>query len=371
MPQPIPVAVFRADASQKIGSGHVMRCLTLANLLREEGWATYFICRDHPGQMSDTLKAAGHVVHLLDHQQSTENDLKTQPGYSHWLGSSQADDADETIKFLKDLHPDWVVADHYALDYEWERAVAPYCNHLMVIDDLANRKHHCDLILDQTHGRTPADYSALVPNEARILCGATYALLRPDFAAMRETSLRNKTRETVSHILISMGGSDPDNITQDILRILSDFPLPEECKVTVVVGAQSQYFDSLNEFARTLPFPCEILYNVSDMAALMASCDLAIGAAGSTSWERCCMGLPTIMIVLADNQKLVAQKLENSGAAFVLETPDVIESEISQYINVLLSDPHLRKTMSMRSSLIVDGLGSEKVAFAMDEINAG
>src|SRR5690606_20350204 len=120
------------------------------------------------------------------------------------------------------------VADHYALDYEWERAVAPYCNHLMVIDDLANRKHHCDLILDQTHGRTPADYSALVPKEARILCGATYALLRPDFAAMRETSLRNKKRETVSHILISMGGSDPDNITQDILGLLSDFPRSEE-----------------------------------------------------------------------------------------------------------------------------------------------
>lgn len=364
-------AVFRADASQKIGSGHVMRCLTLANLLREEGWATYFICRDHPGQMSDTLKAAGHVVHLLDHQQSTENDLETQPDYSQWLGESQIDDADATIKFLKDLHADWVVADHYTLDYEWESAVAPYCDHLMVIDDLANRKHQCDLILDQTHGRMPADYSALVPKEARILCGATYALLRPDFAAMRETSLRNKTRgDTVSHILISMGGSDPDNITQDILGLLSDFPLPEKCKVTAVVGAQSRHLASLTDYARSLPFPCELLSNVTDMAALMASCDLAIGAAGSTSWERCCLGLPSIMIVLADNQKLVAQNLENSGAAFIVENAGLIEREFPQYINLLLPDPQLRKTMSIVSSHIVDGLGRERVASAMEEINA-
>src|SRR5690606_3330591 len=141
------------------------------------------------------LEAAGHVVHLLDHQQSTESDIEAQPDYSHWLGSIQADDADATVKFLQDLHADWVVVDHYALDYKWESAIAPYCDHLMVIDDLANRTHQCDLILDQTHGRMPADYSALVPKEARILCGASYALLRPDFAAMRDTSLRNKRSE--------------------------------------------------------------------------------------------------------------------------------------------------------------------------------
>src|SRR5690606_12747 len=111
----------------------------------------------------------------------------------------------------------------------------------------------------QTHGRTPADYSALVPKEARILCGASYALLRPDFAAMRDTSLRNKTRNTISHILISMGGSDPDNITQEILGLLNDLPLPAECKITVVVGPQSQHLDSLTDYASTLTFPCQVL----------------------------------------------------------------------------------------------------------------
>lgn len=364
------IVVFRADASQKIGSGHVMRCLTLANLLRDEGWATYFICRDHPGQMSEMLEAAGHVVHLLDHQQSRENDIEAQPDYSHWLGSSQVADAHATIKFLQDLYADWVVVDHYALDYKWESAIVPYCNHLMVIDDLANRTHQCDLILDQTHGRVSADYSALVPKDARILCGASYALLRPDFAAMRDTSLRNKTREAVSHILISMGGSDPDNITQELLGILGDLTLPEGCKVTVVAGGQSRHLDSLTAYASTLTFPCQVLFNVTDMAALMASCDLAIGAAGSASWERCCLGLPCIMIVLAENQKLVAQNLENSGAAFIIEKVDLIKCEIPRQLNLLLSDPQLRLAMSKRSSYIVDGIGRERVAVAMEDINA-
>lgn len=365
------VAVFRVDASQEIGSGHVMRCLTLANLLRDEGWATYFICQNRPGQMSEMLRAAGHFVHLLDYSIPAEIKMEPQSEYAHWLGVSQADDAAATGKFLQTLHVDWVVVDHYSLDFEWESTIASHCKHLMVIDDLANRKHQCDLLLDQTHGRSTADYSAYVPKEARILCGASYALLRPDFKAMRNTSLRNKTRDTVGHILISMGGSDPDNITRAILDVLSDLPIPAECKVTVVAGAQFRHLNSITDYASALPFPCQVLSNVTDMAALMASCDLAIGAAGSTSWERCCLGLPSIMIVLAENQKLVAKNLKNSGAAFIVDNVDQIKCKIPRLLNLLLSDYQIRIAMSERSAHIVDGLGRERAVFAMEEINAG
>lgn len=357
--------VFRADASQQIGTGHVMRCLTLADALDARGAECRFICREHPGNMIEFIRSKGYPVHglPLSEPQGTslfvadEADSGTELPHTAWLGTTQEQDAAECAVVLSGLNTDWLIVDHYALDAQWEAALKRHYHKLMVIDDLADRSHQGDLLLDQTFGRNPADYALWVPATCTLLCGSQYALLRPEFAALRAYSLARRGNTQFRHLLITMGGIDKDNATGQVLYALQSSELPDSCRITVVMGAAAPWLTEVRQQAEQMPWPVDVRVNIGEMAQLMADSDLAIGAAGSTSWERCCLGLPTVLVVLADNQLQVAQGLERVGAVYVLQRPQLIKEHLPQALASLVSSSTFRAAMSQAAQRIADGNG--------------
>ncbi len=356
---------FRVDASLQMGTGHVMRCMTLADELALQGADCLFICREHQGNLIEQIRNKGYRTHVLtilppvgvsSHAIKAASDEKS-PAHSHWLGASQVEDAAACSAILADVKPDWLIVDHYALDARWELALKPHYRKLMVIDDLADRPHLCNLLLDQTFGRDAEDYHALVPASSRLLCGSRYALLRPEFAVLRDYSLQRRANPQLRLLLITMGGVDKDNATGQVLEALRDCSLPEQCQITVAMGTTAPWLAEVSRQAQSMPWPTKVMAGVSDMAQLMADSDLAIGAAGATSWERCCLGLPTIMLVLADNQYKVAQGLERVGAVQVLKDPLEIPDCLPVLLNGLVSSPFLLAEMSEAAASIVDGRG--------------
>jgi UDP-2,4-diacetamido-2,4,6-trideoxy-beta-L-altropyranose hydrolase len=357
---------FRTDASLHIGTGHVMRCLTLADALAAKGAKCEFICRAHEGHLIEFIRSNGYVVHALPMNQETNAGLSVpmrdipgnQTAHSRWLGASQTQDAEACAPILAAQRPDWLIVDHYALDAQWERALVPHYRKLMVIDDLADRPHACNLLLDQTFGRDEANYRPLVPTDCRLLCGSQYALLRPEFAALRPYSLQRRARPALRELLITMGGVDKDNATGQVLQALCACSLHAECRITVVMGATAPWLEEVRTQAQDMPWPTRVLVGVSEMAQLMADSDLAIGAAGATSWERCCLGLPTIMLVLAENQRKIAEGLCKAGAAHLVDMALINNQPLiaPKYIET----PSL-SAMSCAAAAITDGLGAEQV----------
>ena len=365
MTAPLHIA-FRADASVEIGSGHVMRCLTLADALAEVGARCHFICRDLPGQMVHHISAKGHAVTLLPAPTAdqTERVLSATPVPPHaaWAGVPLDDDIAQSRAVLAKLVPDRVVVDHYALDARWETQAPPRGTPVMVIDDLADRQHHSDILLDQNLGRQAEDYRGLVPSHCKLLIGPHYALLRPEFARLRETSLARRQARKIQNLLITLGGTDKDNATGAVLETISSIALPTDLKITVVMGQNAPWLEAVNAQAETMPRPTRVLCGVSNMAELMTDADVCIGAAGSTSWERCALGLPTLLLVLADNQCSGAEALVKSGAAMLLGDIHKSSFEISVLAKAFFTiqeDTYL-ENMAKMAATISDGMGRSR-----------
>ncbi|MGY6037512.1 UDP-2,4-diacetamido-2,4,6-trideoxy-beta-L-altropyranose hydrolase [Aeromonas sp. AE23HZ002T15] len=350
---------FRVDASLESGTGHVMRCLTLADALREQGAECWFICRAHPGHLADLISARDYHCHLLAAKHDSEQEPAgiSQLAHASWLGCSWEQDAEQTQAILAECRPDWLVVDHYALDTCWEKILRPHVGYIMAIDDLADRTHDCDLLLDQNLGRQPDDYRKRVPPYCTLLVGSRYSLLRPEFASLREYSRERRQIPTLKQVLITMGGVDKPNATGRVLEALRQAPLPDDCRICVVMGVTAPWLGQVEALAATLPWPTEVLTNVSNMAQLMADSDLAIGAAGSTSWERCCLGLPTLMFVIADNQREVAHHLMSAGAAAVYMLTDNLEENVINWLHDYVSEPETSINMLKNAREITDGLG--------------
>lgn len=356
--------LFRADASIDIGTGHVMRCLTLANALRVQGTECTFVCRSHQGHLGDRIQAAGHALHLLPAIAENDRPDAANNLYANWLGCTQALDAQQT-KAALDGQYDWLVVDHYGLDREWESALRAHAGRILAIDDLANRAHDCDLLLDQNLGRTQEDYDGLAPAKATRLIGPRYALLRPEFAEWREYSLARRRRACISTLLISLGGIDRDNVTAQALRLLVDASLPRQARVIVIMGSHAPHALSIRAQASSAPLQCEVLVGVDDMARIMANCDLCIGAAGSSIWERCALGLPSIVVTTAENQRLAARALKRSGLAIVIDQAD-LGSMLSQTVIKLMGHHELALGLSNRSAAQIDGYGASHMVEALE-----
>lgn len=364
-------AAFRADASLQMGTGHVMRCLTLADALAAHGADCQFLCREHQGNLIEFIRNKGYIVHALPTcAEPGAADLPTiraasgekATAHGHWLGTTQAEDVEACAPILAELQPDWLIVDHYALDARWELALRPCCHKLMVIDDLADRPHYCDLLLDQTFGRTVEDYRAWLPSDCQVLCGSQYALLRPEFAALRSYSLQRRAEPRVRQLLISMGGVDKDNATGKVLEALRISSLPTGCQITVVMGAGAPWLSEVTGQAQSMPWNTRVLVGVSDMARLMADSDLAIGAAGATSWERCCLGLPTGMLVLAENQRYAAWLLNRARAVRLLHLDTQLTSELADFIREAINSNEYLRNIGESASAITDGRGCQRVA---------
>lgn len=347
-----------------------MRCLTLADALAARGADCQFICREHAGNLIEFIRSKGYAVHVLPVARPTGHDSNsTQAGsagnelaHGHWLGATQDEDAQACADLLAELPPDWLIVDHYALDERWEQALKPHYSQLMVIDDLADRPHQCDLLLDQTFGRDPKDYRAWVPAECRLLCGSQYALLRPEFAALRPYSLQRRTQPRLRQLLVTMGGVDKDNATGQVLQALRTCVLPVDCEITVVMGPNAPWLEAVRQQAQDMPWPTRVLAGVSDMARLMAASDLAIGAAGATSWERCCLGLPTAMMVLAENQRHAARLLEQASAVCMLDLDADLPHVLAQLISEITTSEDCLSRLRDSANKVTDGKGCEHVA---------
>lgn len=351
---------FRADASLQMGSGHIMRCVTLADALKQKGAQCHFFCREHPGHLIELVRGKGHAVHVLSYEPESLVD-RDGPAHAAWLGATQEQDVQACLPTMQALQPDWLIVDHYALDIRWEDGLRPLCRRLMVIDDLADRSHQCDLLLDQNLGRKPADYGGLVPEECTVLAGPQYALLRPEFAALREISLKRRDEPRLRSILISMGGVDGPNATSRVLGALRKCVLPDDCQLNVVMGPKAPWLQQVRDIAGEMPWPTEVLVNATDMGALMTRSDFSIGAAGSTSWERCCLGVPSIILVLAENQRFISFELDKAGAAkaISLDKGD-LEVQLGEVIDSYQM-PILLKETSQRAASVCDGAGVERV----------
>ncbi|WP_309045385.1 UDP-2,4-diacetamido-2,4,6-trideoxy-beta-L-altropyranose hydrolase [Marinobacter sediminicola] len=360
------LVAFRADASVQIGTGHLMRCLTLADELTRQGHECQFICREHRGHLGELIASKGYELTLLPVASSAVRELsvKDTNTYADWLGAPWQEDAAQTVEALAPLKADWLVVDHYALNARWEQQLAKVVGQIMVIDDLADRNHECAVLLDQNLGRKPSDYDGRVPEDCQRLIGSEYALLRPEFAAQRECSLKRRAQPELKRILISLGGVDRTNVTGQVLEALAATELPKDTHLDIVMGAAAPYLEEVRQQAARLPFKTTVSVNVSDMAERMSLADLSIGAAGGTSWERCCLGLPAVLVVQAENQFAGARALEASGAALTITDPKTVQAALPSEL-AKAGELDCLQRMSNAAAGITDGKGAAGVVQSM------
>jgi UDP-2,4-diacetamido-2,4,6-trideoxy-beta-L-altropyranose hydrolase len=343
--------VIRTDSSLQMGSGHVMRCLTLADELRQ---------REHHGNMIGMIEGKGYPVVRLPQQEAEYAANPDDVAHAAWLGVSWYQGAFDTIAAIGETKPGWLIVDHYAIDRRWEQMLRPHVGKVMVIDDLADRHHDCDLLLDQNlYEGMETRYDNLVPKSCQKLLGPKYALLRPEFAAARK-NLRRRDG-VVKRILVFFGGVDSTNETEKALHALQSIS-GRPFEVDVVVGGGNFNKERIQNFCAAYDnfhYYCQ----VDNMAELIAAADMAIGAGGATTWERCSLGLPSIVTVLAVNQKILAETGAKHGLFYYLgESATVTADNIADAIKVFSSSPLNLETYSTNGLATVDGKGTQRLA---------
>jgi len=338
----MPLAVIRADATQLSGGGHVMRCLSLANVLAENGWEVLF---SGLAQTPEFVPALAQSVF-------------------EWRTLKNAHNADELAAHVF-RGCDLLVVDHYDLDQTFEQSCRSFARRILVIDDLADRPHDCDFLLDQTFRRSAEDYKPLVPQHCQYLIGPDFALLRRQFSQARYEALKRRGADIgLARVLISFGATDSHNLTERTLLALDQTGFQGHTEV--ILGTQAPHSKKVRAMAARSPFGITVHSEVTDMAALMSQADFAIGAGGTTSWERCCLGLPSLIVIVADNQNLITRELEKVGAAASVGWhQSVTVSDIAGAVTALLSRPERLKTMSDKAATICDGLGAQRTYQAL------
>ncbi|WP_430788224.1 UDP-2,4-diacetamido-2,4,6-trideoxy-beta-L-altropyranose hydrolase [Virgibacillus flavescens] len=355
---------IRADSSEIIGTGHIMRCLVLAEDLRTKNANVTFICRKLPGDLIKRIKDKSFTVLTLPSPRARNNDHN----YENWLKKNWKTDVLQTMNAIgKHSEVDWLIIDHYSIDEKWEGAIKPFVKKIMVIDDLANRKHACDLLLDQNLFQNPEKrYYKLIPGDTTVLLGAKYLLLRREFRKMK--AVQNKTGN-VKRILISFGGSDPTNETMKTLKAIEMLNL-SEVAIDIVIGISNQNYSAINKFCEKSA-NLKLHYQIDYLADLMVKADLAIGAGGSTTWERCYLGLPAITIETAENQSEILMYLSEIGAISHLgKSEEVSIDSIAGTLQHLMNHPGLLENMAKISKSIMseyqDCLVAEQLLGAYD-----
>ncbi len=353
---------FRVDASLAIGSGHVIRCLTLARAMQQKGAEVSFVCRQHEGDLIDMVSREFPVHNLPAVSGSLDEDSDS---HEHWLGTSWQQDANDTIAAIDAAGCDWMIMDHYALDAHWQQELASYYRHLMVIDDLADRRHHADILLDQNeYPDREQRYQDLVNTDCQQLLGPEYTLLRDEFTRLEP---RDRSGE-VKHLLVFFGGADNSNETAKTLQAVVSLATP--LVTTVVLGSSNRHAATIRQMAAGIA-DTEVLQAVDNMAELMQQADLAIGAGGTTTWERASLGLPAITLSQAENHVAVNQAMHDRGACWYLGDTETSQQELETAINSLLNDPARVQAMSHAARTVMQNhRGCSGVIAAMETINA-
>lgn len=340
------LAVFRTDASPSIGSGHVRRCQVLQHCLERAGWVTCIAGIPETPDSVPTLRKDGSFRALA--------------------GSS-----DETAAWLRETWPcgaDLLVVDSYRLDAGFESDCRPWAKKILVIDDLADRPHDCDLLLDTNYGREEEDYRGLVPETCQLLVGPSFALLRSEFPARRAEALaRRREGMSVERVFVSFGGGDTAKATQRALEALAEAGF--EGEADVVAGSADPELESLRRLIPGLPYRVELMVDCDRVAEVMSRCDLAIGACGTMTWERFCVGLPSVIVPIADNQMPAARALARDCLAMVAAPVwDLRQDELVALVGRALGDAALRLGLQERGAGCIDGTGAGRVTAEIERL---
>ncbi len=334
--------LIRADSSVELGSGHIMRCLTLAEELNQQGAELSFICQDLAGNLAALIEQKGFQVQLMPAMKSFDAEQ----------------DALRSLTILESLgNCDWLIVDHYSIAENWESQMRPYVKKILVIDDLADRKHDCDVLLDQNYNTNTNRYENLIPSSSQQLLGPKYALLRTEFSEARE-QLKQRNGN-IKNILVSFGGSDATNETKKTIVALKQ--LEFDIEADVVVGSSYPYLESLKETLSSTE-NMRLHVQVSNMAQLMLNADIAIGSGGSTSWERACLGLPSIVIATADNQLAIAETLALEGYQLYLGKAENVNGDAINQAVQSLENRFLYQMLVSQSQELCDAKGVQRVA---------
>jgi UDP-2,4-diacetamido-2,4,6-trideoxy-beta-L-altropyranose hydrolase len=331
-----PLALFRCDGGPRIGAGHVMRCLALADRLTNQGWQTRFAVS---AETAETIAALN--------QQRESLVLAEDGDDPAWLGKQIGGNCD------------LAVIDHYTLGSAYESQCRQWAKRIFVIDDLANRDHDCDILADFTPQREAEAYRAKVPRHCCLLLGPGYAPLRREFFRARLTLSSSPISQDRPKLLISLGATDPDNISGEILDAVRRNDL--ELSITVTLGASAPHLHGIKEKLSGLKG--RLLVDTDDMATELSKANLVIGAGGMSAWERCCLGKPTLMLATADNQRANAKALADLGAVISMKFPPGA-GEIGSTVLGLLRDADRLAAMGAHALPLCDGLGAARLALA-------
>lgn len=348
----INVAI-RADASHEIGIGHVMRCITLAQELKCQFKTVriVFLCRKAKGCVTSKVLDAGFECIRLS---SGFDDISSHLKHGSWLRTSQKSDAVEFKSALNKHNIDYldlVIVDHYGIDQEWHKLVKKFATKIFVIDDLGDRTLDCEYLLDQTFDCKLEKYHPLVNSNCKLLLGTEYALLRPEF---KRLPLVKHSRNI---LLVMFGGTDPDNLTLQTLKLISS--MSSLAEIVVVLNDTAKHLAEVIEFCN-LSKSIRLLVSPSGIAQIMSQSTLAIGAAGTTSWERCAAGLPTVVVIQAFNQREIASNLQQAGVISYIEAEcmeaDLI-NQVEEWFSLLASENNTKENCQN----ICDGFGASKL----------
>lgn len=338
---------FRVDSSPVIGMGHLMRCLTLANGLKKRGFECSFICRDFEGNGASRFIGDDFPLDLMsiDGLELSED----------WLGVPFEKDVKDTLDIISKEPVDWLIIDHYEIDQRWEKEFRSHFPNIkiMVIDDLV-RPHDCDLLLDQTYGRREDAYRPIVPENTQLCLGTEFALLREQFGLLR-AQIQGRTNNNECHILVTLGGGNQGKPLRVIGKALRELSKKHAFTATVITGDVPDLH--LDDY-KSLGSRVELISFSNDIASQMAKADFAIGAGGGTSWERCCLGLPTVVLTIADNQIEAVGRLKRENAIISVNTN---VNEIIKSVQLLLTDKKLRSKIRKNALRLCDGNGTDRL----------
>lgn len=340
----IPSLIIRTDANSHIGTGHLMRCLTLAQSWRSRGGKVVFVTTCSNEDLLGQLRAGKIQIVRVTH---------AHPNPADW---------EQTHRILDSNSAAWVVLDGYHFDSGYQKKIKKIGSQLMVIDDMAHiDKYYADIILNQNINAGRLNYS--VESCTRLILGPQYALLRPEFT--KRSDKMRPTPQVARKLLITLGGADPDNKTLKVMQAVQQTNI-DDLEVVVVIGSANPYRQLLQSVGHASQIPFRLIFNTTEMAELMAWADLSISAGGSTCLELAHMGVPTLCVILAENQRLLVEGLAEAGAAINLGWyRDLPTLKIVQSLESLALAAGVREDMTQQGRNLVDGKGTERVLLAL------
>jgi len=351
---------FRVDGSHFMGSGHIMRCVNLATGLQQRGAEITFLCRPLDGHYCNLLTEKGFKVCRLPDASLTKTEQSNgESSESNWLAVSLSQEIAETHQIFRMLSDfDWIIVDHYGLDARWESAMRPYTSKILVIDDLANRSHDCDLLIDQNYfSNADVRYVTKVPSNCSSMLGPKYALLQKQYAELHPSIAHRSGK--IKRILVSFGGHGFSDLVMLVINAFLALAKPN-IEMDVILNKDNPQYELVQNAIANEP-AIHLHERQPSLAKMMANADLAIGASGATTWERLCMGLPSIVISLADNQTNIAHELNQLGLIQWLgNKSEVNEIVIKDALNSVFNRTDLTE-WSQRCWQLVDGNGVFRV----------